>query len=117
MKILILDDTRKRRSQLAETLQKKRFEVSACYSSNDFVSALDKQKFDVLLLEMDSWNRGKSIYTYLGLAKRLENLPIVFYNASMNFSILNDRPRHAKDRILFKPTDVDAIVNSLQDNR
>ena len=117
MKILILDDTRNRRSQLADALQKKRFEVTACYSTNEFIGALEKQKYDEVLLDMDSWNRGKSIYTYFGIAKRLENLPIVFYNAAMNFSILNDRPRHGKDRILFKPTDADAVLNSLQDNR
>jgi DNA-binding NtrC family response regulator len=117
MKILILDDTRKRRNQLTDALQKKRFEPTACYSTNEFISSLDKHKFDVVLLDMDSWNRGKSVYNYLGLAKRLENLPIVFYNAGMNFSILNDRPRHGKDRILFKPTEADAIINSLQDNR
>jgi DNA-binding NtrC family response regulator len=117
MKIVILDDTRKRRNELADALQKKRYEVTACYSSNEFIGSIEKQKFDAVLLDMESWNRGKAIYNYIGLAKRLENLPIVFYNAGMNFSILNDRPRHGKDRILFKPTETEAIVNSLQDNR
>jgi DNA-binding response OmpR family regulator len=117
MKIIILDDTRQRRNQIVDTLQKKRFEVTACFSSNDFISAIEKQKFDLVLLDMDSWNRGKSIYNYFGMPKRLENLPILFYNASMNFSILNDRPRHGKDRILFKPTEAEAVINGLQENR
>lgn len=117
MKIILLDDYRTRRNSLVDALQKKKYEVSACYSSNEFVSSLEKQKWDILLLDMESWNRGKSIYTRFAIAKRLENLPILFYNANMNFSMLNDRPRHQKDRILFKPTEVEVIVTSLMENR
>lgn len=117
MKILLLDDFRTRRNSLVDALQKKKYEVTACYGSNEFISSLEKQKFDVLLLDMESWNRGKSIYNQFALSKKLENLPILFYNANMNFSMLNDRARHQKDRILFKPTEVEAIVASLQENR
>jgi DNA-binding NtrC family response regulator len=117
MKILLLDDTKPRRNQLVDALQKKRYEVTSCYGTNDFVNAVEKHKADMILLDMESWYRGRAIYDYLNLAKRLENLPILFYNAHMNFSILNNRPRHAKDRILFKPSEVDAILGSLQENR
>jgi DNA-binding NtrC family response regulator len=117
MKILLLDDFRTRRNGLVDALQKKRYEVTACYGSNDFISSLEKQKFDILFLDMESWNRGKSIYNQFAIAKKLENLPIIFYNSNMNFSMLNDRARHQKDRILFKPTEVEAIVASLQENR
>jgi DNA-binding NtrC family response regulator len=117
MKILILDGGRKRRNQLSDALQKKRFEITALYSSNEFISAIEKGSFDLLLLDLGSWNRSKAIYNRFGIARRIESLPIVFYNAPLNFSILNDRPRHAKDRILFKPTEVDAVVMSFQDNR
>jgi CheY-like chemotaxis protein len=117
MKVLVFDDGRKRRTELVDALQKKKCDVTAHYSSNDLIAAVEKNKFDVLLLDMESWNRGKSVYERFGMARRLESQPIVFYNAALNFSILNDRPRHAKDRILFKPTGVDAIVMSLQDSR
>jgi len=66
---------------------------------------------------MESWNKGKAIFSRFGIAKKLETLPILFYNASMNFSILHDRPRHGKDRILFKPTEVNAIVENILDIR
>jgi len=117
MKILLLDDYRVRRNGLVEALQKKRYEVAACYSSNEFITLLEKQKFDLLLLDLESWNRGKSIYNQFAIAKKLENLPILFYNANMNFSMLNDRARHQKDRILFRPTEVEAIIASLLENR
>jgi DNA-binding NtrC family response regulator len=116
MKILLLDDTRKRRNQLVEVLQKKKYDVIACYSSNSFMQSIEKQKINLILLNLDSWQKGAAMYTYFGIAKRLENLPILFYNASMDFSILHDRPRHGKDRILFKPTEVDAIVANILDN-
>jgi DNA-binding NtrC family response regulator len=117
MKILLLDDFRTRRNALVEALQKKKYETTACYASNEFIVAIEKHKFDLLLLDLESWNRGKSIYNQFAMAKKLENLPILFYNANMNFSMLNDRARHQKDRILFKPTEVDAIMTSLLENR
>jgi DNA-binding response OmpR family regulator len=117
MKILLLDDTRKRRNELVNAMQKKHYEVEACYSSNHFMQLIDKQKVNLVLLDMDSWNKGKAIFSRYGIAKKLETLPILFYNASMNFSILHDRPRHGKDRILFKPTEVGAIVANILDIR
>jgi len=117
MKILLLDDTRKRRNELVDAMQKKHYEVEACYSSNNFMQAIDKQKVNLVLIDMDSWNKSKAIFSRFGIAKKLETLPILFYNASMNFSILHDRPRHGKDRILFKPTEVDAIVANILEIR
>jgi DNA-binding NtrC family response regulator len=117
MKILLLDDTRKRRKELVDAMQKKHYEVEACYSSSSFMQLIDKQKINLILIDMDSWNKGKGVYSRFGIAKKLESLPILFYNASMNFSILHDRPRHGKDRILFKPTEVDAIVANILEIR
>jgi DNA-binding NtrC family response regulator len=117
MKVLILDDTRNRRNQLGEALQKKRYDVTALYGSNELIAALEKSKFDMMLLDMESWNRGKAIYGRFGIARRIESLPIVFYNAALNFTTLNDRPRHAKDRVFFKPSTVDTVVMSFLDNR
>jgi PleD family two-component response regulator len=118
MKMIILDDTRNRRNALVNALQKKRIDAAAFYSSNDFITAVEKNKFDLLLLDMESWNRGKAVYNYFRIAKRLlEKLPILFYNADAAFSVLNDRPRHAKDRILCKPTETETVMASLQENR
>ena len=114
MKVVILDDTRKRRSELVDFLHKKRAEVTALYGSNEFIDAIDKNKFDLLLLDMESWIRGKSVYSRFGISKRLEALPIVFYNAPANFSVLQERPRHPKDRILPKPTEVETIIAIIQ---
>ena len=117
MKVVIFDDTRKRRSELTDTLHKKRIEVTSFYGSNDFIDVLEKNKSDFLLLDMESWSRGKSIYNRFGIAKKLETIPIIFYNAPANFTVLNERSRHPKDRILFKQTEVAAVVASLQEIR
>lgn len=113
MKIIILDDARVRRNDLTDKLRKKRNEVTPIYGSNDFIDALEKSKCDLLLLDMESWSRGKPIYERFGIAKKLENTPILFYNTPASFSALDERSRHPKDRILVKPTEADAVIAAL----
>jgi DNA-binding NtrC family response regulator len=117
MKIIILDDWRTRRNELADKLRKKRDEVIPLYGSSEFIETVEKGKGDFLLLDLESWNRGKSIYNRFGIAKKLENIPVIFYNAHTNFSGLDARPRHSKDRILPKPTETDAVLAGLQEAR
>jgi DNA-binding response OmpR family regulator len=117
MKIVILDDWKMRRNEMVEKLRKKRDEVTALYGSNDFIDTLEKSKCDVLLLDLESWNRGKPIYDRFGTAKKFETIPVIFYNAPSKFSALDNRTRHSKDRVLEKPTEIDAVVASLQEIR
>jgi ActR/RegA family two-component response regulator len=114
MKILILDDARTRRNELADKLRKKRNEVTPIYGSNDFIDAVEKSKCDFLVLDVESWSRGSPIYERFGIAKKLEKTPILFYNAPANFSTLGERSKHPKDRVLAKPTEADAIIAALQ---
>ena len=117
MKILILDGERTRRNELADTLRTKRSEATPIHGSNAFIEAVEKGKYDLLLIDMASWCRGRPIYERFGIAKKLENTPILFYNAPPKFSALDGRSRHAKDRILPLPTETAAVVASVQENR
>jgi DNA-binding response OmpR family regulator len=117
MKILILDDWRTRRNELTDKLRKKRDEITALCSSNDLVDTVDKVKYDIALLDLESWNRGKPIYNRFGTAKKLEKTPIIFYNAPSNFTALDNRHNHSKDRVLPKPTETDAVIAGLQEAR
>ncbi|MCU0608253.1 MAG: response regulator [Chitinispirillaceae bacterium] len=116
MKIVILDDTRKSRTALTDALSKKKKDVADCFSSNEFINAIEKGKIDLILMDMESWTKGRSIYNYFSIAKKLEDVPVLFYNAAPNFSVLEDRPRHAKDQILFKPTETVAVITCVQDS-
>ena len=116
MKILVLDENKTRRIRLTEILEKKRHEVTACSQSNAFITAIEKN-FDTLLLDVESWNRGRAIYHYLGIGRRLAGRPIIFYNAPPEFSAIGHRPRNPKDKILVQPSEVEAIVAGLPETR
>jgi|GEM_PF-758309 len=116
MKIIIMDDTRKRRDELKQAIEKHYKNVLAFYSSNDFISSIDESIPDLILLDMETWKKGKSIYNYLKIGKKLENTPVILYNAEEDMYFVQDRSRHEKDRVLQKPTDVGTIAELVQQN-
>ncbi|MFP4012675.1 MAG: hypothetical protein ACLFVQ_01200 [Chitinispirillaceae bacterium] len=113
MKVLILDDMQKRVAQMQEELEKKNIEAVECLTSNCFLDSLNTSEFDSLLLNVETWEKGRSIYDYFRINKKLENTPIVFYNADEAFTSLNHRTPHDKDQILYKPSDVDSVIGAL----
>ncbi len=112
MNVLIMDDTRKRRSQIKELLGRQH-EVTECYSSNDFLDRIQTKEFDLLILDMDTWKKGSSIYHYFRAGKLLEKTPVVLYNTDEDMPYLPDRARHENDRILPKPTEIETLVESV----
>lgn len=116
MKIVVMDDTRKRREQIKEAISVHCKDVFDCYSSNDFVASIEESAPDLILLDMETWRKGKSIYNYLKLGKKLENIPIILYNAEEDTYFIQDRTRHDKDRVLSKPTEVESIVELVKQN-
>lgn len=116
MKIVIMDDTRKRREQLKEEISKHYKDVQDIYSSNDFITTIEESAPDLILLDMETWRKGKSIYNYIRLGKKLENTPIILYNAEEDTYFIQDRTRHEKDRVLPKPTEIVNIVELVQQN-
>lgn len=113
MRVLILDESRKRLHQLQEILSSKRHEVYKCENTNDFMRLINEEKPDRLLLDMESWIRGRMIYSYFRFHRKLEGLPILFYNAPESFVALGGRRRHDLDRVLYKPADIEAIVEAV----
>ncbi|MBN1600034.1 MAG: response regulator [Chitinispirillaceae bacterium] len=116
MKVLLLDDARARRNHIKDAVSRLYHEVTDCYSSNDFISVIQESNYDIILLDMDTWRKGRSIYNYFRIGKKLENLPILLYNADEDTYFIQDRARHEKDRVLSKPSEVDAIIEALQQN-
>ena len=112
MNILLMDDTRKRRNQIVELLSKQH-SVTDCYSSNDFLQEIEKDTYDMIVLDMDTWKKGSSIYHYLRIGKLLEKLPVLLYNTDEETPYLPDRTRHENDRILPKPFEIESLVESV----
>jgi len=114
MKILIVDDLKKRKQQIKEAIEMRHHEVSDCHLTNDFMDALENNSYDMIVLDMETWKKGKSVYNYFKVGKRLENIPIILYNAEEDTYFIPDRVRHEKDRILSKPVDVDTVIDTVQ---
>lgn len=112
MNILLMDDTRKRRNQIVELLTKQHTVVD-CYSSNKFLQEIEKDTFDMVVMDMDTWKKGSSIYHYLRVGKLLEKVPVLLYNTDEETPYLPDRTRHENDRILPKPFEIESLVESV----
>jgi DNA-binding NtrC family response regulator len=113
MKILVMDEVKSRKTQIAEALEKSKHKVTQCSGSNEFITALEEQSLHCVCLDYETWHHGRSIYTYFKIAKKMERVPVIFYNAPVHFSALVNRSKHEKDQILPKPTDPKAIVDAI----
>lgn len=112
MNVLLMDDTRKRRNQIKDLLAKQH-KVTDCFSSNDFINHIENGSFDTVVLDMDTWVKGASIYQYFKMSKKLEKWPVVLYNTEDDTPYLSDRTRHENDRILPKPFEIESLVESV----
>jgi response regulator RpfG family c-di-GMP phosphodiesterase len=113
VKILLLDDAKKRKVQLKEAIQKQ-YEIIDCTSSNELMTAVESEKLNLALLDMGTWKKGKAIYNYFHIGKKLENIPVILYNAEEDAYFITDRARHDRDRILSNPTEIETIVDTVQ---
>ena len=113
MEIVILDEVKSRRTAIAESLEKNRYKVVQCGTSNEFMNALNTMSVGHFCIDVDSWHHGRSLYTYFQICKRMERIPVLFYNAPQNFTTVTDRTRHEKDYVLQKPSEVNAIVDAI----
>jgi DNA-binding NtrC family response regulator len=113
MELLILDDLKSRMAKLTETLEKRRYKVVQCSTSNDFISAVANSTSGLILLDFETWHRGRSMYSYFQVGKNIENIPVVFYNTPPNFVALSERSRHEKDYVLQKPAEVESVIDAV----
>lgn len=113
MKVLIVDDQQKRASQILDVVKSRKLDALWCSSSGDFIDAVQAGNVKAIVLDVETWHRGRSIYGYIGLVRKLEKTPIIFFNAPEGFTALADRARLDKDAILPVSAPVDAIAESL----
>ncbi|MBN1577821.1 MAG: hypothetical protein JW913_14770 [Chitinispirillaceae bacterium] len=112
MRILLMDDLRKRRNQIKDLLARQHSVVDCCIS-NRFIDEVQKEGYDLLALDMDTWKKGSSIYHYFRIGKLLEKMPVLLYNTDDDTPCLPDRARHENDRILPKPFEMESLVESV----
>ena len=113
MKILLLDDEKSRKNEMVTALEKSKHKVLVCTTSNEFIDAVEDQSINCLCLDYDTWHKGRSIYGYFNIPKRMERTPIIVYNSPTHYSAITNRAKHDKDRMLPKPTEAFSLVEAV----
>jgi DNA-binding NtrC family response regulator len=113
MKVLLLDDVKSRKGELTTALEKSKYKVTVCSTCNEFISAVEDQSIGCLCLDYDTWHKGRSIYGYFNIPKRMERTPIIVYNSPTHYSAITNRAKHEKDRMLPKPTEAFSLVEAV----
>lgn len=117
MKVLLLENSRKKRIALHEELEEKKVKVTSCSSSDSFLSLVSEDKgFDKIVMNEEFWDKGRSIYSYFNVASKLADIPLITYNANENFSNICDRAANSSDQILHKPVDNSLIIEAVVHN-
>ena len=111
MRILVLDETGKQPRDIVELLYKRKHDAVLCAGSNDFITEVSGKAPQHICLNVESWNHGKAIYNYLGITRKIENIPITFYNAPEEFNGLPNRPQHKNDEIIRENAEPQLIVD------
>jgi len=114
MKCVVLEDRGKKGEAVRGAFSKKKIDVVFCTSSNDFMAAVSASKFDVAVINADAWGRGRAIYDYFDLGRKLEGKRLVFFNASEQFVPAVKYRKHGdKDVVYREPIEYEALVEAL----
>ncbi len=113
MKVIVLDESKKRKEKIADMLEEKGYDVMACSATGEFMETIETLTPDRILLDVDSWKHGKVIFNYFKFSKKLTDVPIFFYNAPENFTSIVDRSQHQSDRVFNRQVDIDELVSSV----
>ncbi|MBN1980920.1 MAG: hypothetical protein JW795_05275 [Chitinivibrionales bacterium] len=113
MNCLVFDETRKRRIQIERLLQEKGHQAKTCFGSGELMQLIDLGTIDRIFIDVESWCHSRAIFNYFNFAKRIQGIPIVFYNAPDTFVTLHDRNQHASDKVMHKNSTPELIVNEV----
>lgn len=113
MKIVVLDESKKRRQQIIDALDEKGHNVLVCAGSGAFMDAIESSTPGKIMMNVESWKHGKAMYNYFKIAKRIEDIPIVFYNVPDKFTSITDRTPHKDDKIYAKQTSIEDVLSEM----
>jgi len=113
MKIFIVDDFKKRADSLSVMLQAKKHTITCCTSSNSFMDEMQKAKPDRIIMDIESWKKGRAIYSYLSFDRQLDDIPVTFYNSADENAAIANRQSNPADVVIVKPVNPEAIAESV----
>ena len=113
MKIVVLEESKKRKEQIANLLEEKGHDAVICTASGEFMETIENSTPDKILLNIESWQHGRAIYTYFKFSKKLDDTPITFYNAPESFTAIPDRNPNQDDKIFTKYTEIEEVLGDI----
>ena len=113
MKIVILDETKKRKNAMAELLEEKGCDVVRCSASGEFMETIDSSTPDKIFIDVESWKNGRALYTYFKFGRKLCESPITFYNAPEIFNGIAERNPNQGDKVYKRYTDLAEVLGGL----
>lgn len=113
MTVVVFDEMKNRRQQIVHLLNAKGYSVKPCFASGDFMDILDRNSIDKIIMDVDSWRHSRAIFDYFNVSRKLQNIPIIFYNAPETFVSIHDRSQGIQDKVYQKTCAADAIVSEL----
>jgi PleD family two-component response regulator len=116
MNVAVVDESRKRRRQIVEALQKMNHTVTEATTSQDLITLVEERRPERMLLDVGTWKNGRAIYNYFRIGKKLAGIPILFYNSYEGFNIEAIREPHDKDRVVNEPAKVEDIISAVEQN-
>ncbi|MBD3316367.1 MAG: hypothetical protein GF344_11325 [Chitinivibrionales bacterium] len=113
MKVVVLDQVVERHRPLMTILAEKRHTHVFCAQTAKFMEEVDFGAPDRVLMDVPSWRHGAHIYKYFELGRKLEEIPIVFYNAPVGFVSIRGRRRHELDRVLPENSGMELLAEAI----
>jgi len=102
MNVAVLYENKRNRSELKAAIERKGHEVVLASNTNEFFELLGADTADAYILDMTAWYRGKSIYNYFAVPKKISETPVVFLNVPEGFTALEGRAPIPGDVLLEK---------------
>jgi two-component SAPR family response regulator len=112
VRITILEESRRRKSQLREILEEKGHSVAAFSSSGEFMESVEQTAPDRLFINVDAWLHGRNMFNYFRFATKIAAIPVSFYNAPENFTALPERQHTSDDKVFGRQVDVHEIAGA-----
>jgi len=114
MKYLVLEDKGKKKQIVSEACAKKNLNVIFCSTSSEFMTAVTASKYDTAVINVKAWGRGRAIYDYFGVGKKMDGKPVIFYNAREHLiPVIKYRNQNENDVVHNEPTDIETVMETL----
>jgi hypothetical protein len=113
MKVVVLDEVKERHRRLRAVLEARPCTPVLCQGTAEFMEEILHGSPDRIAMDVRSWGRGGPVYRYFEFGHKLEEIPIVFYNAPEGFVTIGGRRRHDRDRVVFEDDRLETLAEAI----